>query len=361
MAIIKITATGLADDATALNDLTYKIYNGATDAFIVAKGSHTSDADVTVTGTTVVINNVNIGALGIGDTVKVTAVDDDGVPLEGDLSATFTVTVGDVTAPTLVSATIEDASPTDMVMVFSEIVTGTNLGFTIAGTTSTVFASISGSGTTTITGVLATAAANGETITLAYDSAVGDIVDAASNDLATFGATGVTNNIAAAGYVMITDSLATDTDLTFAAGTPNQWSADLANGWGVVTAQYTGAFDVKAFVQENLNKDFGIGIDDDNTNANPATWIAEAHVSELKELFINNTGSPDVTGVTATVNAATYIRLTRVSAAADILFYYSNAGGAEQLIHTFTGNAAATYIKFVIGGITRIISDLQAQ
>ena len=46
-------------------------------------------------------------------------------------------------------------------MVFDEDVTGTNLGFTIAGTTSTTFASISGSGTTW-TGVLATAAAFGE-------------------------------------------------------------------------------------------------------------------------------------------------------------------------------------------------------
>lgn len=97
--------------------------------------------------------------------------------------------------PFLVSATIEDAAPTDIVMVFNEVVTGTNLGFTIAGTTSTTFSSISGSGTDTITGVLAVAAEFGETVTLSYNDAVGDIIDGDSNPLATFSGTSVTNNI----------------------------------------------------------------------------------------------------------------------------------------------------------------------
>ncbi|MDH5413321.1 MAG: hypothetical protein OEW87_04225, partial [Flavobacteriaceae bacterium] len=42
----------------------------------------------------------------------------------------------DTTAPTLTSITIEDAAPTDVLMVFDEDVTGTNLGFTLAGTSS---------------------------------------------------------------------------------------------------------------------------------------------------------------------------------------------------------------------------------
>ena len=97
-------------------------------------------------------------------------------------------------APTLISATIEDASPTDIVMVFDQVVTGTNLGFTINGTTSSTFASISGSGTNTITGVLAVAAVDGETITLDYNDAVGDI-QGTSLPLATFSGTSVTNNV----------------------------------------------------------------------------------------------------------------------------------------------------------------------
>ena len=106
--------------------------------------------------------------------------------------------VTDTTAPTLTSATIEDAAPTNVVMVFSEAVTMTDLvdnGFTLAGTTSTVFSSISGSGTTW-TGVLGSAATNGETITLSYSSATGDVVDGNSNILATFTGNSVTNNIA---------------------------------------------------------------------------------------------------------------------------------------------------------------------
>ena len=107
---------------------------------------------------------------------------------------------GDVTAPTLTSITIEDAAPTNVVMVFDEAVTGTNLGFTLSGTTSTTFASISGSGTTW-TGVLATAAVNGETITLSYDSGTGDFADSSSNVLASITNQAVTNNVAASGDI----------------------------------------------------------------------------------------------------------------------------------------------------------------
>lgn len=119
----------------------------------------------------------------------------------------------DVTAPTVSSMTIEEATPTDIVMVFDEIVTGTNLGFTIAGTTSVVFSSISGSGTNTITGVLGTAAALGESPTLAYSSVSGDIVDASSNALVTFGATAITNNILAPTVVSMTVETAADKDI----------------------------------------------------------------------------------------------------------------------------------------------------
>jgi hypothetical protein len=97
-------------------------------------------------------------------------------------------------APTLISATIESAAPTNVVMVFSRRVVGTNLGWTIGGTTETAFASVSGYGTYTLTGILATAAAEGESVTLAYSSSTGDIEDLFQTALATFGATAVTNN-----------------------------------------------------------------------------------------------------------------------------------------------------------------------
>ena len=82
----------------------------------------------------------------------------------------------DTIAPIISTITIEDAAPTNVVMVFNKVVTGTNLGFTIAGTTSTTFARISGSGNTW-TGVLGTAAVGGETITLSYSESTGDFED----------------------------------------------------------------------------------------------------------------------------------------------------------------------------------------
>ena len=92
-------------------------------------------------------------------------------------------------------------------MVFSEAVTMTDLvdnGFTLSGTTSTVFSSISGSGTTW-TGVLGTAAVSTETITLSYSSVTGDVVDGSSNALATFSGTAVTNNVSAGSIITFSD------------------------------------------------------------------------------------------------------------------------------------------------------------
>lgn len=75
MATASITATLNGGDAvTADNDLIFKIY-GSADGYttpIKTTGSHTSDADVTVTGDSVTINNVNVGAETL---FKITALD----------------------------------------------------------------------------------------------------------------------------------------------------------------------------------------------------------------------------------------------------------------------------------------------
>jgi len=142
-------------------------------------------------------------------------------PIRGAYSGVPLIIQGvlpDVTAPTVQSMTIEDANPDKIVIVFDEVVTGTNLGFTIAGTTSTSFSSITGSGTNTITGTLAVTAENGESVTLAYNSAVGDIVDGSANALATFAATSVTNNIAPAAAPI-------DLKVNFFTGTASGWIA----------------------------------------------------------------------------------------------------------------------------------------
>lgn len=75
MATASITATLNGGDlVTPKNDLIFKIY-GSTDGYttpIKTTGSHTSDADVTVTGDSVTINNVNVGAETL---FKITALD----------------------------------------------------------------------------------------------------------------------------------------------------------------------------------------------------------------------------------------------------------------------------------------------
>lgn len=89
----------------------------------------------------------------------------------------------DAVAPTLDNITINDATPNNVVMRFSDSVNGTNLGFTLAGTTSTTFTSLSGSGANW-TGILASPAAELETITLSYEEATGDFEDLSGNALA---------------------------------------------------------------------------------------------------------------------------------------------------------------------------------
>jgi hypothetical protein len=100
----------------------------------------------------------------------------------------------DVTAPTLVSATI-NAAGNRFTLVFSEAVTGTEAGFNAnGGVGSFVFTSLaSGSGTTTLVFIPDVIVMESEgAVSLNYDG--GDIVDLASNPLATIENFPVTNN-----------------------------------------------------------------------------------------------------------------------------------------------------------------------
>jgi len=149
------------------------------------------------------------------------------------------------------SATIEDADPTDIVMVFNNVVTGTNLGFTIGGTTSTTFDSISGSGTNTITGVLSDAATDLETVTISYDQATGDIEDGASSELGDLTDYAVTNNIIGAvlptldtitveeanptDVVMVFSEIVTGTNLGFTLSGTTSTTFDSISGSGTNT------------------------------------------------------------------------------------------------------------------------------
>ena len=97
MAIIKIVCTGLGDDHTPLADLTYKIYNGTTNALINSKPSATDSADVSISGTTVTLDNVDVGSLGAGDFIKVSVLDKGTPILESDKSNSFEITTSALT------------------------------------------------------------------------------------------------------------------------------------------------------------------------------------------------------------------------------------------------------------------------
>jgi hypothetical protein len=121
---------------------------------------------------------------------------------------------GDVTAPTVVSATVENADADTIVVVFSESVTGvsaTGWSFKKNGSGWTI-STVTGSGTTWSFN-MATAAVNGDTLLRSYDSGTGATIDAAANELVSFTDSSVTNNVSAgSGYE-------TESDTFFAANT----------------------------------------------------------------------------------------------------------------------------------------------
>lgn len=103
----------------------------------------------------------------------------------------------DVTPPTVVSATVENANPNQVVVVFSESVTVTTAGWSFRRNGSNwAITSVSGSGTTW-TFLMATSAAAGETLDRSYNSATGATVDGSANELASFTNSSVTNNVSA--------------------------------------------------------------------------------------------------------------------------------------------------------------------
>jgi len=104
---------------------------------------------------------------------------------------------GDTTAPTILTATVEDANPDKLVVVHDEVVTITNTtGLTITGAATPTLSAPTGSGTNTITLTLSTVLTNGQSVTLNVASS-NTIEDAANNALATT-TIAITNNVAVA-------------------------------------------------------------------------------------------------------------------------------------------------------------------
>jgi hypothetical protein len=105
-----------------------------------------------------------------------------------------TLAAGDVTAPTVVSATATDANT--IVVVFSEAVNATNVGWAFKQDGATIIPdSISGSGTNTLTFTFSETLIDSNTLLRTYDSATGNTMDASANELVSFTDQAVTNDV----------------------------------------------------------------------------------------------------------------------------------------------------------------------
>lgn len=103
----------------------------------------------------------------------------------------------DVTAPTLSTTTIENATDSVLDLVFNEAVTITTAGWSIAtdGAALSISAVASGSGTTTPKFTLSRSVLSTETVTVSYASSTGNTVDGSGNELADITDRAVTNNV----------------------------------------------------------------------------------------------------------------------------------------------------------------------
>ena len=110
--------------------------------------------------------------------------------------SSVTNNIGDTTAPTVTSKSVENATPDKIDLVFSESVTVTTAGWSAKKNGSAwSISSVSGSGTTW-SFTMGSSAVYGDTIVISYDSSTGATVDGAANELVTFTDSSVANNIA---------------------------------------------------------------------------------------------------------------------------------------------------------------------
>jgi hypothetical protein len=123
----------------------------------------------------------------------------------GSANGTTSSGAGDVTPPTVVSATVLNADPDTIVVVFSESVSGvsaTGWSFKKNGSAWAI-SSVTGSGTTWNFN-METAAVNGDTLLRSYNSGTGATVDGSSNELVSFTDSAVTNSIAGSSITYLT-------------------------------------------------------------------------------------------------------------------------------------------------------------
>lgn len=182
----------------------------------------------------------------------------------------------DTTPPTLVSAVIA-TNGTTVTVTFSESVVGASANgftFTPSGDAATLTYS-SGSGTSALVFTASRTIYSVETATISYSSTTGDVTDTVGNDLASFGATAVTNNsttssgvgfpiienpeplvIADEGSISFTPTVLQGTGLTFTA-------SDLPTGASInsSTGEITGTLSTTGIWRTKITATNSIGAD----------------------------------------------------------------------------------------------------
>lgn len=216
--------------------------------------------------------------------------------------------VGDTTAPTVVSATAIDA--TTIRIVFSEIVTTSGVtGFSFKQNGSALAASaVSGTGTTTLDFTVAAMAA-GDTILRSYNSATGNTLDAAGNELVSFTDQAVTNSIPAATPVPV--AYATRNNVT-PSGTDSNYLTSSASSANALSALSLEA-GVEGYEEFTVNLVSGVTgvIGLSTTNAAPAAFADINHAVFVYGGAMGTSLAGAQTGVDADMANGFKLRLRR--------------------------------------------------
>jgi len=316
------------------------VSSGAINGYGEVKVVTCDGSDITLTGDFTNYSTINTTA---GQTIVITFVWNSSLA-EYMVSVDPSGAVTDTTPPTATSATVENADPDALVVVFSEAVTLTDMtGLSLNGdwTGVTISSLTSGDGTNTLTFALDTPIANGESGSFVY-GATNNIEDTSGNGLVT-SSTAVTNNV--------------DSSYTFA--NTHELVVD-ASGEGVLVTDSnlwpTGDYSVEFWIEPLIdasNHNYLILTDSGGTfstiisYATSQTKIRARTFTDLSN-YINLYGN-----TTPTNGALLHIVLTYNNSTQTMTLYRngSDDSNTQNEIGTFTGVPAASgTITFDIGG-----------
>jgi len=162
-----------------------------------------------------------------GPTGGTSIFDGAGNPMPAGETATDNLEVG---APNILSQTVENAAKNDLVVVFDENVTATNIGYTLrVNTTPRTLSAVSGSGTNTLTFTISGAELFGDDVLdLSYSQGTGDTIGVTTGgELLAFSQNVVANNVLGFSEAIQSDTSAGD--LHFSVLERKLWTLDVSD------------------------------------------------------------------------------------------------------------------------------------